>query len=1056
MPNEGLINELVTKEAEEQVKRITGLLKENVDALNSNVELAKAFEKAFRNSTNTSEVKKGIENLRKSNEDFSKSEKEVIALAYKKIELEKEISRQIAMQKAENKALLETQNKAAAVAATERNSLERAQKLILNYTDQKKKLNLATEEGRRINENFNKAIQRQVDFINKNADVETKRNKNVGNYKDALQTLESELASITQKMSDMDKSGKGNSAVYETLSIKASALETVIKATSTQYLNVKQEVKGLTESLINLEKNGLSNTEAYRKLQKELGKTKDTVADLQARLKYEASDSKYIDGVIGAAQTLTGVFGIAEGAATLFGDSNEELQKSMQKLQAVMVVLQGLQALQNAMQQESAMMMFLTDIRTKAVTISTTIWTAVQRAATVATATLGATISSALIATGLGALLVLLPMVVSGMSSMNDSTDDATDSMKDQAKEMDDLNQKYKEQIELSERLTNSKKGGLDDMNRELKLLESKGATEQELFVKREQILQKELRMLSARNYTYIKGTKDQMDAEKEMLDKKNEIEGLRLSFFKKQNDERIAKEKELAEKQKDIAEKARQKAIEDKRKRDELAKAEYENKYNLLKTELNISAENNKSILDNETLTLEERLIANNNFYKDKIALSILDKSHEEKLVEGSKTKLAEIDKRYSDIQNKLIAEANKSKSDLIQKNTDKEVKAELEKLDKLKEQYDNYSLEALRQLDEEYAKGLISTENYEKQRYYISQNANQNSLLAQLDYAQSLLNDERITGEKRVELERQISKLKNDIAKGSADIHKDTEVTNLQTFNNFYKKYEQYQKGIADLTLSITEILIDAANRQAEAKLKHIDEFENAEKESLNRRTMSDKQREEELKKIELEASARRKTANDERIKQLRKYAAVQKAVDIANVISGTASAVVNALGAKPFTPLNIAMAVGVGLSGAAQLAKAIATPLPQYKYGTKDHPGGPAVVGDGGVSEFVVEPSGKKWITPNTSTIVDLPRHSVVMPKVPHDLLMKDLVSATIINLGNAKNVDSDIYGKMMVETYERGTQRIEKAIRDSKTNVSIYSSHEHYILNKELNN
>ncbi len=38
----------------------------------------------------------------------------------------------------------------------------------------------------------------------------------------------------------------------------------------------------------------------------------------------------------------------------LFGDENEELQKTFVKLQAVMAVLQGLQGIQNVLQKESA------------------------------------------------------------------------------------------------------------------------------------------------------------------------------------------------------------------------------------------------------------------------------------------------------------------------------------------------------------------------------------------------------------------------------------------------------------------------------------------------------------------------------------------------------------------------------------------------------------------------------------------------------------------------------------------------------------------------------
>lgn len=73
-----------------------------------------------------------------------------------------------------------------AVNDAERNSLARAQALILQYTNEKKQLNLATAEGVRLNQNYNKAIASTNAFILKNADGETQRVKNIGNYSTAL------------------------------------------------------------------------------------------------------------------------------------------------------------------------------------------------------------------------------------------------------------------------------------------------------------------------------------------------------------------------------------------------------------------------------------------------------------------------------------------------------------------------------------------------------------------------------------------------------------------------------------------------------------------------------------------------------------------------------------------------------------------------------------------------------------------------------------------------------------------------------------------------------
>ncbi|KZN96165.1 hypothetical protein AZI98_08865 [Aeribacillus pallidus] len=53
------------------------------------------------------------------------------------------------------------------------------------------------------------------------------------------------------------------------------------------------------------------------------------------------------------------------------------------------------------------------------------------------------------------------------------------------------------------------------------------------------------------------------------------------------------------------------------------------------------------------------------------------------------------------------------------------------------------------------------------------------------------------------------------------------------------------------------------------------------------------------------------------------------------------------------------------------------------PKYAQGTNFHPGGPAVVGDGGGPELIRTPSGQVGLSPATSTLVYLPRGTEVLP-------------------------------------------------------------------------
>lgn len=71
-------------------------------------------------------------------------------------------------------------------------------------------------------------------------------------------------------------------------------------------------------------------------------------------------------------------------------------------------------------------------------------------------------------------------------------------------------------------------------------------------------------------------------------------------------------------------------------------------------------------------------------------------------------------------------------------------------------------------------------------------------------------------------------------------------------------------------------------------------------------------------------------------------------------------------------------------VAAMGAVQVATALAQPIKAYKEGTqgKAHPGGLAIVGDGDKPEVVMF-GGRAWITPDSPTLVDLPKGAQVLP-------------------------------------------------------------------------
>ncbi len=95
------------------------------------------------------------------------------------------------------------------------------------------------------------------------------------------------------------------------------------------------------------------------------------------------------------------------------------------------------------------------------------------------------------------------------------------------------------------------------------------------------------------------------------------------------------------------------------------------------------------------------------------------------------------------------------------------------------------------------------------------------------------------------------------------------------------------------------------------------------------------------------------------------------------------------INSLASKPVTKtVNFRAGRAVGTIGVASLFT--------YAKGTPagGHPGGLAVVGDGGGSELVTLPSGRAFLSPSTDTLLDLPKGSHVTPHLETNRILKSI--------------------------------------------------------------
>jgi hypothetical protein len=149
-------------------------------------------------------------------------------------------------------------------------------------------------------------------------------------------------------------------AIYEEMK----RLQEATGKTSLNVGNYSDAAKGLTTQIENQTKQlallrleGKQGTAEYQQLSKETAILRDAVKDATDEITRMASDTSNLDAVLSFAAGASGGFAAFTGAMELFGSESEEVQEAQKKLQAAIAITTGVQAIQNAVQKQSAIML---------------------------------------------------------------------------------------------------------------------------------------------------------------------------------------------------------------------------------------------------------------------------------------------------------------------------------------------------------------------------------------------------------------------------------------------------------------------------------------------------------------------------------------------------------------------------------------------------------------------------------------------------------------------------------------------------------------------------
>ena len=391
-------------------------------------------------------------------------------------------------------------------------------------------------------------------------------------------------------------------------------------------------------------------------------------------------------------------------------------------------------------------------------------------------------------------------------------------------------------------------------------------------------------------------------------------------------------------------------------------------------------------------------------------LKLNQLEKQREAEIADAKKTgaDVALINAKYRKQEEDLLEEHIQKQMEILNKKSanaqlraDADYEAKVEQLEK------EYSAEIRNAKHTGKTVEQIKAD-YNRRRTEIDNQYADDTLQRQIDLISSQLQFEDMGKEEREKLQLELTKLTKQLARQRADAEKQATEEAVQADEAAAAKRKQnlqdwaqrageaigrisdFMSALYDNQIQKIEELLEAEQERYDQEVNHIDYL--AEHGAIT-------EEEAEIRKRDAAAATAAKQEQLEKKKAQIEYrkALMEKANTIAQIGMATSLGIMQALA---MFPPNIPLASFIGAMGAIQLATALAQPIKAYAEGTKGkpHPGGLALVGDGGSQELVMY-DGKAYVTPDSPTLVDLPRGAEVIP---------DITTKTLQDLGASLNM------------------------------------------------
>jgi len=297
--------------------------------------------------------------------------------------------------------------------------------------------------------------------------------------------------------------------------------------------SLRSQLRESVQELARLQNTAGASAKEIANAAKRAAELKDRIGDAKATIDAFNPDAKFkafgqsIQGVAGA-------FAGAQGALALFGVESENVQKQLLKVQGALAFSEGLNTILGS----------IDGFKNLALVIKTQVLQAFT------------TLRGALIASGIGALAIGLGLLIANFDKVRDAILKLVPGLGVVANAIGDIVTKVTDFVGITsevdrglELYAKNSKNRKEQYERELKVLESQGASERELSNKRKQIASEDINVLEAKKRNGIKLSEEET---KNLANSKNElvvIEGNYkksvLATQKKGDDEYLKKQNE-------------------------------------------------------------------------------------------------------------------------------------------------------------------------------------------------------------------------------------------------------------------------------------------------------------------------------------------------------------------------------------------------------------------------------------------------------------------------------------------------------------------------------